>query len=553
MHSNIQGPQPKKMFSSRTTPSFSTKKGNINTPKTTNVQTKINLNSKHTTNTSPRTPIASQTGSQSNLNTTTTTTHSPSTSSTDILSTSSTPDDNHTPANALASTNTNNKLNYALATANSNTPKREQAIVLHPIDGILLKDYIIAVGQIISPSNIIFVSKISLNRICIFLSSELILKSLLDKTQSTIKINEHDIPIRRLLNPAKRIIISNVCPSIPNQAIIDSLERINISPISEINYLKAGIKESGYEHILSFRRQIYIKHEDISKLPGTLLININETNFRIFFTDDTITCYTCKLTGHTSMNCKQNNENNHNTIHTINLQNITVQQSTLLDDYNPLSAVDKNDILEETVHLEDSFSEQFSKNPIDTTNENLHSSLINSTLINIDSTNHHTQTSDDSSQNIINTDHTQENALNYLTHDQSKRPLSDTSSLIPPSSPISINQPDKKKPKVSSRSNSFVKSEEKNLNITLETTKPFFSSTENKSSITYLQFIYIMENFSNKQINMHTICEDIGTDKPSIVETVEKVRPLIKEKSIKSKLTKLANLLFQILPPPDIK
>jgi len=315
------------MFPSRTTPSNNTKKVNINTPKTTNVQTKINLNSKHTTNTSSRALIVSQTGSQSNSYTTTTNTHSPSTSSTDTLTTSL-PVDNHTPANALASTNANNKLNYALATANSNTPKREQAIVLHPIDGILLKDYIIAVGQIISPSNIIFVSKISLNRICIFLSSELILKSLLEKTQSTIKINEHDIPIRRLLNPSKRIIISNVCPSIPNQAIIDSLEHINISPISEINYLKAGIKETGYEHILSFHRQIYIKHEDISKLPGTLLININETNFRIFFTDDTITCYTCKLTGHTSMNCKQNNENNHNTIHTTNLQNNTVQQST---------------------------------------------------------------------------------------------------------------------------------------------------------------------------------------------------------------------------------
>lgn len=50
---------------------------------------------------------------------------------------------------------------------------------------------------------------------------------------------------------------------------------------------------------------------------------------------------------------------------------------------------------------------------------------------------------------------------------------------------------------------------------------------------------------------MLTICEDIGTNIPSIVETIEKIRPLIKERSIKSKLTKLANLLFQISPPPD--
>lgn len=547
MNTNIPGPQPKKIPPSRITPSNIIKKVIINTPKAKNVQTIINPNTKPTNNISPRALIASQTVSQSNSNPiTTTTTHSSSTSTTGTLFTSSTPDDIHTPTNESAPKNTNNKLNYALATANLNTPKREQAIVLHPIDGILLKDYIIAVGQIISPSNIIFVSKISMNRICIFLSSELILKSLLEKTQSTIKINEHDIPIRRLLNPAKRIIISNVCPSIPNQAILDSLVDINISPISEINYLKAGIKEAGYEHILSFRRQMYIKHEDISKLPGTLLISINETNFRIFFTDDTITCYTCKLTGHTSMNCKQNNENNLNITHITNQQNNTAQQSTLFDEYNLAPSKDKNDTTEEIVPEE-------IVNPIDWSNEIQHFSPIKSTLTNADLTNYQTQATDDNLQNIINIDGIQGTTLNEQAQDHSKRPLSDASSQITPPSPKSTHQPEKKKPKVSSRSNSFVKPEEKNLSIILESTEPFFSSSENKSSITYLQFIYIMENFCNKQISMHTICEDIGTDVPSIVETVEKIRPLIKEKSIKSKLTKLANLLFQILPPPDIK
>lgn len=49
---------------------------------------------------------------------------------------------------------------------------------------------------------------------------------------------------------------------------------INILSLSEINILKAGIKEIGYEHnILSFRRQIYIKQEDKPKLPGSLPIN----------------------------------------------------------------------------------------------------------------------------------------------------------------------------------------------------------------------------------------------------------------------------------------
>lgn len=37
-----------------------------------------------------------------------------------------------------------------------------------------------------------------------------------------------------------------------------------------INHIKAGINLEGYEHILSFRRQMYITHEDIIKLPGSI-------------------------------------------------------------------------------------------------------------------------------------------------------------------------------------------------------------------------------------------------------------------------------------------
>lgn len=208
----------------------------------------------------------------------------------------------------ISSNNINNSdktINFASITANETTPNREQAIVFNSIDGVPQKDYIIAIGQIVQPRNILFVSRISNNRFCIFLSSKEILESLLTKTQ-TININGHEIQIRRLLNPAKRIVISNVCPSIPNHVILHSLNNLGISPTAQINYLKAGINLEGYEHILSFRKQVFIKHEDMTKLPGSLILNHNQCQFRIFFTDDTITCYTCKTTGHTAQTCKRN-------------------------------------------------------------------------------------------------------------------------------------------------------------------------------------------------------------------------------------------------------
>ncbi|VVC43967.1 Hypothetical protein CINCED_3A000951 [Cinara cedri] len=149
------------------------------------------------------------------------------------------------------------------------TPSREQALVFNSID-----------GKIVSPKNIIFISRISNNRFCVFLSSKQILDNLIQITQS-ININDHTIPICRLLNPAKRFIISNVCPSIPNQAIIDALKNIDILPISQINHLKAGINIEEYEHIMNFRRQLFLKHKDIPKLPNSCKNNTDDKPIKI--------------------------------------------------------------------------------------------------------------------------------------------------------------------------------------------------------------------------------------------------------------------------------
>lgn len=70
------------------------------------------------------------------------------------------------------------------------------------------------------------------------------------------------------------------------------------------------INMEGYEHIMSFRRQIYINHEDIPRLPSSMLITQNDNQFRIFFTDDTLTCFLCKAVGHTSNNCKKKLQKN---------------------------------------------------------------------------------------------------------------------------------------------------------------------------------------------------------------------------------------------------
>jgi len=406
--------------------------------------------------------------------------------------------------------------NYASAASNENSPSREQALLFNSIDGIPQKEYIVAIGKIISPKNIVFVSRISNNRFCIFLSSKQILDSLLEATQ-TITINEQIIQIRRLINPAKRIVISNVCPSIPNSVILDAFKNINVIPISEIAYLKAGINIEGYEHILSFRRQMFLNHEDIPKLPSSLLIYSNENQFRIFFTDDKITCFLCKSVGHTTSNCKTNIENKreNDDPHTINETNtpehITAGQ------------------IEEVL-------------PSTTPNEKLQ--LDQSTM--------------DWSKEIelpSQTQSTFDETLNFPQIETYKRPISDSSSLKTPISPNILTSPTTtpikgkviKKIKVRSRSNS-VNRQEKNPEEELEPVVEFFTVNESLP-ITFLQFKHILNNFTNKSLNIHSLTEDVKIDIPSLMDLLDQIRKIVNDRSLKTRLTKLTNLLFQALPP----
>lgn len=81
------------------------------------------------------------------------------------------------------------------------------------------------------------------------------------------------------------------------------MNTIGINQITPITSLKAGFLSDSLSQIINFRRQTYVKREDIPKLPNSILINFDNTNNRIFLTDNTLT-YLCKRTGHTSAYCK---------------------------------------------------------------------------------------------------------------------------------------------------------------------------------------------------------------------------------------------------------
>lgn len=259
--------------------------------------------------------------------------------------------------------NMNSKVTYSHIAQMSQYPTRNQAIVLDVIEGATIQEYTAAIANLIESKNIRFVSRISHSRVCMYLSS----KELADRlTDNNIKVNirGQELEIRSLISKSKRIILSNVCPVIPNHVIIDELSKMNIKPTSQISFIRAGMNDPGFAHIMSFRRQMYIEPEDVAKLPQALPINYDNVSYWIYLSSEKMACFICKEEGHTAKFCK-NNETQ--------LQNASAQledkeaQQKQINSHSQENAVEMEPI--NNTYANDEINDNVNLSPDDTVNK----------------------------------------------------------------------------------------------------------------------------------------------------------------------------------------
>ncbi len=129
----------------------------------------------------------------------------------------------------------------------------------------------------------------------------------------TIEIKNYKLGVRPFISKHKKVIISNVCPVIPHDVIEKELIDRGITISTKISFIKVGISEPGFSHIMSFRRQVYIAPEHIQKLPTSTIIYYDNISYRIFFTTDNISYFICKDNGHIANQCPLKPINNNET------------------------------------------------------------------------------------------------------------------------------------------------------------------------------------------------------------------------------------------------
>ncbi|CAG9815977.1 unnamed protein product [Phaedon cochleariae] len=79
--------------------------------------------------------------------------------------------------------------------------------------------------------------------------------------------------------------------------------KIGLKLLSPTTFLRVNIANPGYAHIMSFRRQVFIAPLENTTIPNSILINYENTPYRIFLSLDNLTCFKCKKPGHISSQC----------------------------------------------------------------------------------------------------------------------------------------------------------------------------------------------------------------------------------------------------------
>ncbi len=188
-------------------------------------------------------------------------------------------------------------------------PKKNQAIVIPIVQEITNEEYLVSLSEYIPPSKLRFVSRMSNNRLCVYLDSKETVDKLLEN-HCEITIRKKPVRIRRLINPVRRILISCVCPIIPHSVIERELtDKVGLKLTSAVSFVNAGFSNSDFQHVYSFRRSVYFTVEneeeiDNVHIPDSIVIKFENEEYRIFLsTEKNAMCFSCKKSGHLVKNC----------------------------------------------------------------------------------------------------------------------------------------------------------------------------------------------------------------------------------------------------------
>lgn len=178
---------------------------------------------------------------------------------------------------------------------------RRHAIKLSPPAGCSVEDCSLAVGEEVGYGSIKSASRMN-SAVVIFLDD-------IDKANQLIEngvvIQGTFIPVLSLVNPAKKIIISNVPPFLKNEVLVKELQRYG-QLVSPIKLIPMSCKSPHLKHVMSFRRQVLmvLKNND-EELNLVFKFKIDGYDYTVHVTSEMMKCFRCGAVGHLIRSCPE--------------------------------------------------------------------------------------------------------------------------------------------------------------------------------------------------------------------------------------------------------
>lgn len=178
---------------------------------------------------------------------------------------------------------------------------RRHAIKLSPPAGCSVVDCVLAVGEEVGYGSIRSASRMN-GAVVIFLDD-------IDKANQLIEngvvIQGTFISVLSLVNPAKKIIISNVPPFLKNEVLAKELQRHG-QLVTPIKLIPMSCKSPHLKHVMSFRRQVLmvLKNND-EELNLVFKFKIDGYDYTVHVTSELMKCFGCGTVGHLIRSCPE--------------------------------------------------------------------------------------------------------------------------------------------------------------------------------------------------------------------------------------------------------
>lgn len=164
---------------------------------------------------------------------------------------------------------------------------------------VSVEDCLLAMSVVVGGANIRSASRMN-KAVVIFLSQSQMVDVVVE---SGLIIKDTFVPVMPLSSPSRKVVLSNVPPFVKNECLEQILQRYG-KIVSPIKMISLGCKNPEIKHVMSFRRQAFmILNPQSDPLNLSVKLNIENKDYTVFISSDSMRCFICNEFGHIRQTC----------------------------------------------------------------------------------------------------------------------------------------------------------------------------------------------------------------------------------------------------------